>query len=238
VEPERPRVPGPERALDWAAPFTYVFKIPGGWKVPVYAGLLGLAGFLVLPLLVAGGWFVAIARAVARGDRDLPPLRLEQAWDGLRMALAFAVYFLPLLLVVLFFPLLSFLTSGPGRKDLPGVLLPLSSLPVIGLGSLYGLAFSALQPALLAAFAVGGTFRSFFSPDLIRGAILPWGWNYLAVAAICYGVQQLAGLGVLFCLVGLAFTAAYSWAVMAHFSGQLARPLLGPAGQGAGEEAP
>jgi Protein of unknown function (DUF4013) len=139
---------------------------------------LGLGGVLWLaPVLnLAGvGYEVELARRVARGEpRPLP------TWDDLgglfvqggRLGLAYFIYGLPILvivlggMVVLFVGLVFSIQSDAARSGAapvsPAALVIGVFVCLLGAAFAYGLLFGLLRPAILAAYAQRGTIRACF----------------------------------------------------------------------------
>lgn len=216
--------------IDYSTPFRFLLNTPDGRNALLIGGLCLMGFFLLLiPPLIALGWLIQLSRNVARGSEELPPWKFSYIGEALRLWGATLLLIVPM--YVVFFGLIlipGFLAESRGSEVNP---FPFTAgmLLMFGLMNVYIIAVVLLFPAIFAVFAVTGRFSDCFSPALIKSVIQRHGWPYLGVAAICYGVSSLAGLGMFLCCVGFFFTTFYVYALEFHFSGQLARALMPPA---------
>lgn len=215
-----PRVrPGP----DYADAFGFLFKRPGGVQAIVIGGILLIFSFLIVPLLVVLGWGVALGRATAAGDPELPRFQIGMAADGLKAVVIMLLYTLPML-VVYFLALIPIFLMPETSEGSP--LFIFSTFGMMLLFMAYVLAFVAIQPALFAVFIADGTIGSCFRFQRMKDLIKTWGGDYAAAAAIVFGLSYAAQFGFVLLFIGVFFTMFYHLAFASHISGQLARPLI------------
>jgi hypothetical protein len=209
--------------LDYADAFGFLFKRPGGVQAIFIGGILLMFSFLIVPLLVALGWGVALGRATAAGDPELPRFQIGMAADGLRAAVIMLLYALPMLVVYVLALIPLFLMPETSEGS------PLFIFSTFGMMLLFiacALGFVAMQPALFAVFIANGTIGSCFRFQRIKDLVKTWGGNYAAAAAIVLGMGYVGQLGFILLLIGVFFTMFFHLAFTAHVSGQLARPLI------------
>ena len=100
--------------LNYPEAFGYLFKRPNGWRVIITGGILLMFFWLIVPLLVVMGYGVALGRATATGDPDLPRFELGMAGDGLKALVVTVLYSAPVIVVyaLTFIPILVFSESS------------------------------------------------------------------------------------------------------------------------------
>jgi hypothetical protein len=220
--PSRPRPP----SLAFDDAFAFLFRTPGGVSTLLIGGVLLLLFWLVVPGLVVIGYGVALGRAVALGRDELPRFRLGQVVDGFKAGVVMLLYSLPIFVIYAAAMLPAFL-AALGREEFATPSSTFQFFALFWLLMIYGFAMAFLQPAIFATFIARGTIASCFSVRRLGDVIRYWRGSYVAAAAIIFGLSQLAGLGVILLVIGIAFTAFYHVAFTSHISGQLARPLMG-----------
>jgi hypothetical protein len=221
--PNAPFQPGARVAFDEA--FTFLFRRPRGVTELLTGGLLLLIFWLVIPALIVVGYGVALGRAVAARDPDLPRFSIGQVADGFKAMVVMSLYSLPISIMYFAAVLPAFLAAG-GREEFATPFFTVNFFAMIWAMIIYGLALAFVQPALFAVYIAAGTVSSCFSLRRLRSVISHWGGSYVAAAAIIFATSQLAWIGIVLVFIGIAFTAFYHLAFMAHISGQLARPLM------------
>ena len=210
--------------LDYSDAFSFLFRRPNGWPVLLVGGILLMFFWLLIPLLVVLGYGVALGRATAAGDTELPRFDIGMAGDGLKAAVIWILYALPMFIIyaVAFVP---FFFMGIGGSEPPAAFM-FMTFAMMFLIMLYGLALAALQPALFAVFIADGTIGSCFNFQRIKSVLKHWGGDYAGAAAIVFGMSYLLQFGFIFLLIGIFFTGFYHLAFTSNVAGQLARPLI------------
>lgn len=217
------------RSLDVGEAFTGLAKARGGWGAVTVGGLLYLFSFLIVPWFLARGWLVVYGRGVAAGDPDLPKWKLEYVWEGLRNMFVGFVYWLPILIIggALFTPFILEIGRSASQGLEPGnevfSRMFRGQFAFFGLSQLYQLAVTAIRPAADAVFVADDRILPCFTPSRLKAAIRPFGAAYLLAPVIVYAAGLGAGLGILLCCIGLAFTTFYARAIEFNFAGQIAR---------------
>lgn len=203
--------------------FVYFFKAERGWITLLKGSLLVLFSFLVVPMFVLLGWGVAMGRAVARGETTIPRFKLAMMGDGFKAAFIGFVYILPVFVLYGFMGATGFVdetSAEPSGAAFAG------SVFAMFLVMLYSLALAALQPAVFAVYIADGRVGSCFSYTRIKQVFTAWRSTYVAAAAVLLGVGSMAGIGVVFFVIGMAATYFYYIAFYSHLCGQLARPIM------------
>ncbi len=217
--------------MDIARAFVYFFD-DKDWVSKVLIGVLvTLAGLLLLPLPILGGYMVAIARNVMRGDETLPDWNdIVRYWvDGLMLWVAGMVYTLPfwLLPVILVLPAMF---AGGLNQDLADALgmasMAISCLAIFA----WALVLLLVSPVLTVEYARTGEFAALFRFGYILGRVR----DCLGPILITLVTSVLAGLAVSVIGTVLGLVPCIGWLlslplglyptlVMGHIYGQMGR---------------
>lgn len=202
-----------------------MFRRPNGWKVIFIGGILLLFFWLVVPFLVVLGYGVALGRATAAGDSELPRFEVGMAADGFKALVILLLYSLPIIVfyALAFIPIFLF-GSGSGAEPSTGFMFSVYGMMFVMMA--YSLVLAAFQPALFAIFIADGTIGSCFRLQRIKELVKTWGGDYAGAAAIVFGMSYLVQFGFILLLIGVFFTGFYHLAFTSHVAGQLARPLI------------
>jgi hypothetical protein len=219
--------------MDFGKAFSYVFEDPDWIKKIGIAGAIALVS-MVLSVVVIGiigfipliGWMLEIMRRVI--NRDPQPLA---GWDdfgayfskGLQGFVVALVYTLPLILINACAQLIPLALAGAGNSDSANAAAGAVGIVSICLGCLsfvYGLFVGIVMPAALGTLAATGQIGAAFRFGDIFGMIRsnPGPFIIAFLGSILAGI--IGGLGVIACVIGVAFTYAYSMAIQAHLYGQ------------------
>jgi len=211
--------------MDFGLAFSYPFQDQDWLKK------LGIAGLLLIIPLVGGfavlGWGLEITRRVIRHDT---PLLLPE-WnefgkyivDGLYIYLISIIYSIP---IIIFSSIIGGGGGLLGQNQGSGGGDPISIVVWILLvcGSclifLYLILFSLVIPAAIANFAVKGNLGAAFAFGELFGIIKSAFGAYIIVLLGGIVAGFLSTLGLIACIIGVVFTAAYYYLIMAHFYGQ------------------
>jgi len=215
--------------MDVGRAFSYIID-DERWSNKVLAGgLLNLVPVLNLATL---GYTLRTLRNVAAGEAQPLP-----AWDslgsdlakGLVALAAYAIYALPLILVLAVTTILSAVAGKPGAHEALRGMLWLCATALSCLVATYALLLAAWLPAATVRYAHDGLLAGFFQFSETWAFIARDPGGYV-VALLTAWLATLAALvvGSALCLVGIAFTAFVAGLVWAHLMGQLLR--LGPQG--------
>lgn len=217
--------------MDIGKAFSFVFDDEQWVTSILICGVLLLVPILGALLLI--GYMMETARNVAMGSpRPLPK------WNnfGEKLSLGFAgfvislVYALPLVIIGVLFGCLAIgVGSAAGDSDAAAAIIASSTLCLVPLMILVGL---AIQPVILAAMAryiqtgsLGAAFRFGEVIAMVRADLSGWVLMFL-LYLLCSVVGSLGSVIV----IGFIFTLPYSQAVFGHLLGQKLIQLSQPAG--------
>jgi hypothetical protein len=155
--------------IDVGEAFSFLIKSKEGRSLLLSGGLLYLCFFLIVPVMMAIGYPVVLARAISRSEPVPQPWKLSHGRDGLRFMGVSIVYLLPvivLLFLLFFLHIVSAEGSGGSFNMFTGPFLAVNLLSQI-----YFLVIAGLNPAFITILATTGRMRDCFSPNLIRSLI-------------------------------------------------------------------
>lgn len=209
----------------------FPFAGDDGTKSLLLGGVMLLLGFLVLPALVAQGYFVRVLRAAVAGDDEAPAFDdwVDLLVDGLQLlVIALAYVIVPTMLLMMVATVV--LVGGAAyAADSPGVAL--GTLGVVGglilAGALLLLLLAAyLLPAATANFARHDNIAAAFDLGTVVDAAFSTDYLVAAVLAFVVGV----GVGILSLVLAvltfglflflLAFVQFYVQVVVYHLFGR------------------
>lgn len=222
------------RSLDIGRSFTFTFD-DQNWIVKVLiGGVVTLLSFLLIPLPILAGYYLAVVRNTAKGN-DLP----LPEWDdfgryfseGLQMILGALVYFLPVIVIACGFGILIGVTAeSSGGGDAEGA-VGLFALCFQCLIFLLSLAIGIVLPAAILRFAATGRMASMFEFGAIWRFIQENAGNYIIAILLSWVAQIVASVAALFtCGLGSPWTSWWSTLVGAHLLGQVWRNAKGSLG--------
>jgi hypothetical protein len=168
------------------------------WETILIGGLLGILGFLLVPLFVLSGYFVRVLRDVMAGDETAPTFADwdEMLVDGLKATAISLVYLLvPFFLlaatVIAFFVPVGIVTDAAGGGE----------AAVVGLGLLvfFGALLVSSVLSLLAWYVVPAALARFATTGKM-GAAFSWRGLRPILASRAYAVGWLLALVVFFAL--------------------------------------
>ena len=203
------------------------------WITKVAIGtVLGILGFLILPLFIVIGYAIQIARNVKDGmDTPLPEWDNwgQYLRDGFTIALAGFIYSLPIMILLV----IGGVMAGVGSATDVDAFAALGdvALMIFGcIGFLYGLALMAIMPALYIQFIQHGTlgacldFRTVI--EITRNNL----GDILLTVLVMAGISMVASfLWVIPCIGWIAGLAMIPLAqfIGAHLYGQIAAKVHG-----------
>jgi hypothetical protein len=221
--------------LDIAKAFTFPME-DQKWvaKLAIGGGLL-LAGFITLigwifTVPVVLGYLVNMTRNVINGNPQ--PLPEWDNWgerwiEGVKVFVVSLVYYLPVIIlrIVLTVPG-SILASSSNN----GVAATGGALNLVGgcLSFIVQIAISVVLPAAIARFAVSGNIADGFKFGEIFATVRQNIGMYIVIALMSTFVAGfIAGIGLIACLIGAAFTSFYAYLMTYHLYGQAYRNTQG-----------
>lgn len=217
--------------LNVSRAFTFGFE-DEQWIVKLLVGALLLLVSLVfsivlvgiLPALVLSGYSVAIARNVGRGE-ELPLPQWEALTgmlaDGFRLAVAYFVWGLPILVLLLPGLLLS---AAAGDNNALATVAALV-LAVCGcLAFIYGIFLALLSPIIMWQIADEERLGAAFDFSRILSILRANLGQVIILVVVLLAAQLVAALvGLLLCGVGVLVTSIWGLWVEGHLVGQLGR---------------
>jgi uncharacterized protein DUF4013 len=206
--PLSPTVP-----IDVGEAFGFVFR-SRNWFGRLAVGALCVLFFWVflIPAFILLGYFVETARAISRGERELPPWTNigQKLSDGFILSVVLFIWNLP-------GSILSSAGGGLRCIDSTCTYTPNALGP---LGGIYSLLLGLLTAAIWSQFLDGGFAAAFDFRAIFRRAGAQPGMTVLVwLMAIVAGVIA-AVAGVLLIVIGLLFTIPYAGAVSSHLYAQ------------------
>lgn len=206
--------------VDVGEAFGYVFH-SRNWFGRLAVGALCLLFFwlLFIPLFILVGYFIETARAISRGERELPPWTNigQKLSEGFMLCVALFVWNLP-----------GSILSGGDSVHCVGTSCNYAPSALAPLGGLYSLLLGLLTAAIWSQFLEGGFAATFDFRAVFRRAMMSPGmtvmvWLMAIVASI------IGFLGVIVVAIGLLFTVPYAAAVSANLYGQFKQRTEGMA---------
>jgi hypothetical protein len=213
--------------MDIGRALTFVFDDDEWIKKILIGGIITLIPILG-SMLIAGYAVEVVRRAFAASGADELP-----DWDdiggylvnGLVLAAGLFLWLLPLIFLIACVAGGIAIAVSASGDDAVAALSGLILFGLMGLFFLIVVVWSAvLLPVLIGRYAVEGRLGAMFDFDNIVDEIRSIGVMPLLLLVVLYFVSVfIAQLGLLLCLVGVAFTTFYSYVVLAHGVGQVYR---------------
>lgn len=221
--------------LDIGKAFTFVTEDPKWLTKILIGGGLILAGIVTLvgwlfTFPVVGGYMIMTTRNVINGNQQPLP-----EWDdfgnkwieGFKGWVVALVYSLPAILISLVFSLPNIVLSSSGNDGAAaagGVLSLLGSC----INFIVSLAVAVVLPAAMGRFAVTSDIGSALQFGAVIATVRQNVGIFVIIALInSFLVPLLAGIGIIACFIGAAFTAFYAYLMIYHLYGQAHRATQG-----------
>jgi len=210
--------------MDYGKAFTFVFD-DEEWVQKLLIG--GILGLIPIVNLVVIGYGLKVLKNVADGmEQPLP------AWDdfgdyfvqGLMSFLGSLVWAIPILIVVMLTAFLSAVAgAGYGYDTSAAQAAPfhVCTWGLSCLSTLYGLFMGVVLPAAITRYAISGEFGAFFRFGEIFNYITSNLGSYIIALLLGFVAHFISGFGVIFCIVGVVFTAFWAILVSSHLLGQV-----------------
>jgi hypothetical protein len=234
-----PASPRSEGRVDFGRTLGFVFEDPEWLKKTLLGGLFTLLGIVFVGTILVGGYFLRTIRRTARGEAR--PLPDWDDWGGLFVdgLVAFGVYFVHLLALLL--PLLlgggcliGLAAAGMGSEkggDALGAMAGIGMLGLYAIVMLLALLLAVYLPAVLTRVAILGRFGAVLEVRENVGLIRRNLGDYLLALVIFLVASFISQFGVILLCIGIFPATFWSYCVLAYPLGQIARrdPVLGPA---------
>jgi hypothetical protein len=209
---------------DIGAAFKFQFR-DRNWPSKMLLGsLFEFLSILLVGQLFVIGYQIEVIRRVTRHEEN--PLaewdRLSEKFlTGLKLFIVSIIYFIPVF-IILFPVLFFFLFSAITQSEEAAAFGSLTFVAIIILVVLpYSLFVSILTPVIYMRYALTDRMGEALNvPAVLKFFKQNW-VNVVILALIMLGINFLAALGFLFCIVGIFFTTFYAKLVSAHLTGQL-----------------
>ena len=213
-----------DQKMDVGAAFSYIAKDEAWVKKLIIGSILVLTGIGTIPVL---GWKLAIARKAIEDDFDLPE------WsdfgtlviDGLKYIVAYAVYYIPFMVVMLiiFSPMFAAQILIEEEPQI-GIILFLISFAFMPIVFIISLIFMLIPPALTGILADTGSILEAVNPKKIYTLYkVNFGEYIVAMILGVYGVTYLASFGFYLFCIGMYPAQVYGYTVSGHLFGQAYR---------------
>ena len=201
------------------------------WVTKVLIG--GVVSLIPVANLAALGYALRTLQNVAAGKgRPLPEWSDfgEHLVQGLLVFIAVLIYLIPLLVV----GGMSFILSRLGDARAVGDVLRLCTWMLACVQFLLALIVGFWTPAASMNFATSGEFGAFFRVGQIWELISRSLGDYIAALLVSAVVAVVAGfVGIVLCVIGLAFTGFVASLIYSHLLGQVLAKSRQPAPAGA-----
>ena len=207
--------------MDFGKSFTFPFE-DDEWVTKILIG--GLLSLIPIVNLVVVGYAIKVIKNVADGvERPLPN------WDefgdlfvkGLMTTLASLIWTLPMMAFAMVMAVLGALAGG---GDAQSNVFAVCMMSVSCLMALYGFCIGVLLPAAMARYAVTGEFIAFFRVGEIFHLVASHLGEYIISLLLMIVASFISAFGLIFCCIGVVFTAFWSTLVGPHLLGQICRP--------------
>lgn len=204
--------------------FSFPFKDPQWFSKFLIGSLMCLLCLVGVGFFILAGYFIQITQGVIRKDeRPLPEWNGigQKLVLGIKLAIVYLVYLLPVfLLLIPLFPL-AILTDQPEAGNIVGLFSLVYFFGFTLLIVPYSIALTVASPIINYRFALNERIGDALDiGGIIRDFRKNW-QNVLVVALITIGVQSFAWIGIVLFLIGVVFTILYSYMVPAYLSGML-----------------
>lgn len=213
--------------MDFGKSFSYVFDDPDWLKKIAIGGVINLVPILNF---AAAGYAIEVVQRVIHGDvRPLPE------WDdiggklvkGLIFLVISIVYSIPLLILACLYGVLQGVAtaavSSPSSSDAATSLIGILSICFSCIQLLYYVFLGLVLPPAIGNYAARNEFGAAFRFGEIMSLLQKNPGLYFMVLLIVIVAGLVSWLGLIACLIGVAFTAFYSYLVMAYATAQAYR---------------
>lgn len=215
---------------DIAEAFRFPFRDPDWISKFLVGALMVLFSLLLVGLFFLLGYYIRTTQRVMRKEANPLP-----DWSdlgglfvlGLKYALVYLVYLVPIIVVVFLFIVVAVVTAATQSQESFLPLIIFFYAVIFFLLVPYGLALTVLSPVITIHFALKEEMRDGLAlSTIVRFFTKNWA-QALIVAVLIYGLESIEGIGILFFIVGIFFTIFYVSLVGHHLMGQLYLASLG-----------
>ncbi len=233
--------------MDFGRSFTFMTEDPQWINKLLIAGVMTLAGVILLPvligiipLLILGGYMIELLQNTASGMAQPLPEWNEfgaKLFKGLNAFAIGIVYALPLLLFACCNVALNILAGGSSSST-STTTTPNSTLSgivtIVGLcfgcfSTLYGILLAVIVPAATTMYAVKNELAAAFRISEVIAYIRSNLNSYIIAVLMAAVAGFIAGFGFIACVIGLFFTIPWSQMVQYYLYGEVYRQSQGAA---------
>jgi len=145
----------------------------------------------------------------------------EEIIPGFKFSVAFFIYILPIIFLMVPLIVLGIAAEVRPDEDLLQVATAIYTFGFMLLILPYSFALTLAQPIIIYRFAMNERISDALDVAQIVGAFKYHWQSTLIVALLALGIQSLASVGIVFFIVGVAFTIFYAYLVSSHLAGML-----------------
>jgi hypothetical protein len=208
--PQHPVAPA-SPTIDFAAPFTFVFRDPD-WVVKILiGGLVYIAAFLLIGIPFLAGYSAMLIRRVVAGLEPALPEWSEPGTlfvDGMKVIVVGIVYSLPMILFAILM-VVAGVIGGDGAAEAAIGCMALLFLPLL-------LVIYFFLPAAMVRMIVTGEISAAFDFPEVFGLVRRNIVNYLLAFVIYLIANFISQFGILLLCIGVIFTAFWSMLVTTY----------------------
>jgi hypothetical protein len=223
--------------LDIGKAFTYVSEDPKWVTKVLIGGGLVIAGFVTLvgwifTLPVVGGYLILLLRNVIAGQPQ--PLPEWDNWgerwiDGFKAWVVGLVYAIPGIVISIIFNIPASILNSSSNNGASGV-GTLLSLTGSCLNFIVSIAVALVLPVAIARYAVSSDIGNALQFGAVIATVRANIATFAVIALLnAFVVPLLAGIGIIACFIGAAFTGFYAYLMIYHLYGQAYRQTQGAA---------
>ncbi|GIW08921.1 MAG: hypothetical protein KatS3mg060_3726 [Dehalococcoidia bacterium] len=214
--------------------FSYVFEDPQWLQKVLFGALFQLLSIVLIGIPFVLGYNVELVRNVHRGDANpLPEWSNlgEKFSEGLKLLVVYIVWALPFIVLyccqIVLTAGLSGVAGGGNRQtaDAIGGVVAIASLALSCLMGLYGIFLAIIRPAIVVQYVRTGEIGAGFRFGEVLGIVRRIPGPVIITALLGIVTGFIAQIGVIACLIGVFFTAAYAYYVNGHLEGQVWQEL-------------
>jgi len=207
--------------MEFGKAFTFAFEDQDWIKKLLIAALILLIP--IIGIFVVMGWMLEIIRRVIVHDPNPLPdwsdfggylMRGFQAW------LVGLVYALPIILINLCLQGGVVAMQQSSGDDTIAAAASVLSICISCLLLIYALALGVVLPAALGNFAATGQLGAAFRFGDVFGLVRAAPAAYILVLVGSFLASLIASLGLILCIIGVLFTSALAYVIIAHLYGQ------------------
>lgn len=210
--------------MDIGRSFKYMFE-DEGWIMKVVIG--GILGIIPIVNFITLGYMVEVIRQVSNGQ-ELPLPDWEdfggKFMKGLMVVIGYLIYSIPLIVLYVIVAIITAIVGGMSgsNSDSAGGIVGICWAALSCVAFLYSVVvYGLLIPPALMRYAETSELNAFFRFGENWRVVTSNLGPYLVMLLVIIGASLVAQIvGTIACVIGILFTAFWSYLVMAHLMGQ------------------